>query len=150
MAHLMLSAWMEQSAMCGTDAPACPSTEWCLIFPGTRSGYSNSSKAKGTVLSPHIKVDDLPCPRLAFEMWWLAALNWDISRMRPSELAHDSGGVACDGAGYILKEPFCLLFRATLRKLRPEDMFETWVSTREDEALHPVLASNQKQTHSGY
>lgn len=150
MAHLMLSAWMEQSAMCGTDAPACPSTEWCLIFPGTRSGYSNSSEAKGTVLSPHIKVDDLPCPRLAFEMWWLAALNWDISRMWPSELAHNSGGVACDGAGYILKEPFCLLFRATLRKLRPEDMFETWVSTREDEALHPVLASNQKQTHSGY
>lgn len=35
----------------------------------------------------------------------------------------------CGSAGYVLKEHFCLPFRATLRKLRPEDMFETWVST---------------------
>lgn len=83
-------------------------------------------------------------------MWWLAVLNWDINQMWHSELAHDSGSVVCDGAEYIFKEPFLLLFRATLRKLRPEDMFETWVSTREDEALCPLLASKQKQTHSGY
>lgn len=141
----MLSAWMEQSAMCRIDTPACPSTEWRFIFPGTRSGYSNSSEAKGRVLWPHMKVeDDLPCPRLAFKMWWLAVLNWDINQMWHSELAHDSGSVACDGAGYIFKEPFFLLFRATLRKLRPEDMFETWVSTREDEALRPLLPNRNK------
>lgn len=35
----------------------------------------------------------------------------------------------CGNAGCVLKEHFCLPFRATLRKLRPEDMFETWVST---------------------
>lgn len=49
-----------------------------------------------------------------------------------------------DGAGRVLKECFCLPSRATLRKLRPEDMFETWVSTGGWEAFHPLLASNKK------
>lgn len=63
---------------------------------------------------------------LAFKMWWLAAVT---SQTCHGALFHDADSVTCGSAGYVLKEHFCLPFRATLRKLRPEDMFETWVST---------------------
>lgn len=83
-------------------------------------------------------------------MWWLTVLIPATDQMCHGDLDLDTNSVVCDGAGRVLKEPFCLLFRATLRKLRPEDMFETWVSTCGWGALHPLLASSKKQTHSGY
>lgn len=67
---------------------------------------------------------------LAFKKWWLIALTPATNQTCHGDLFCDAGGIMCDGAGCVLKERFRLLFRATLRKLRPEDMFETWVSTR--------------------
>lgn len=59
-------------------------------------------------------------------MLWLTP---DTSQACHGDLSRDADSVMCGSAGYVLKECFCLPFRATLRKLRPEDMFETWVST---------------------
>lgn len=81
---------------------------------------------------------------LAFKMWWLTALTPATNQTCHSDLFRDTSSIMCDGAGCVLKERFCLPFRATLRKLRPEDMFETWVSTCGWEALRPLLASNKK------
>jgi len=69
-------------------------------------------------------------PVLAFKTWWPTALTPDTNQTCDSDRFHDAGSIVCDSAGRILKERFCLPFRATLRKLRPEDMFETWVSKR--------------------
>lgn len=81
---------------------------------------------------------------LGFKMWWPTALTPATNQTCHSDLLHGAGSVMCDGAGHVLTEHFCLPFRATLRKLRPEDMFETWVSTRGWEALRPLLVSNKK------
>lgn len=67
-------------------------------------------------------------PLLSFRTLWLTTLTPAINQTCLSDLLHDTISIMCDGAGCILKERFCLPFRATLRKLRPEDMFETWVS----------------------
>lgn len=84
---------------------------------GPRAGFYHHKKRHKLTYSASI---------LAFKMWWLTPAT---SQACHGDLSCDADSVMCGSAGCVLKECFCLPFRATLRKLRPEDMFETWVST---------------------